>query len=106
MTKDKKLRRKVITTYTTQEFIDHLADQVQDRYRHGVRYFGLLAPQSMGKSYEVFMALLGQSRQPRPKRLRWAASIQTTFGYDPLIDSDGRRMYWAGRIAPDKREQP
>ncbi len=106
LTKDKKLRRKVITSYTTQEFIARLADQVQDHYRHGVRYFGLLAPQSIGKSYEVFMALLGQRHPPRPKRLRWAASIQTTFGYHPLLDSDGRPMYRVGRIAPDKREQP
>jgi hypothetical protein len=106
LTKDKKLRRKVITTYTPQEFIARLADQVQDRYRHGVRYFGLLAPQSIGKGYEVFMALLGQRRPPRPKRPRWAVSIQNTFGYHPLLDSDGRWMYWAGRIAPDKRNLP
>lgn len=106
LTKDKRLHRTVITTYTPQEFIARLTDQVQDRYRHGVRYFGLLAPQSIGKSYEVFMALLGQRRPPRPKRLRWAASIQKTFGKNPLLDSDGRRMYWVGRIAPDKREQP
>ena len=106
LTKDKKLRRKVITTYTTQEFIARLADQVQDRYRHGVRYFGLLAPQSIGKGYEVFRGLLGQHRPPRPKRLRWAASIQKTFGYHPLLDSDGRPMYWAGRIAPAKRDLP
>jgi hypothetical protein len=104
LTKDKKLGRTVTTVYTVREFIARLADQVPDRYRHGVRYFGLLAPQSIGKSYEVFLALLGQKREPRPRRIRWAESRQKTFGQDPLLDSDGHRMYWAGRIPPAKRE--
>jgi len=101
LTKDKKLGGKVTTTTcTAHEFIARLADQVPDRYRHGIRYFGLLAPQSIGKSYEVFLALLGQRRPPRPKHLRWAASIQKTFGQDPLLDRDGQRMYWVGRVSP------
>lgn len=100
MTKDKKLDRTVTTAYTAREFIACLADQVPDRYRHNVRYFGLLAPRSIGKSYVVFLALLGQKRQPRPRRIRWAASIRWTFQWDPLLDSDGKRMYWVGRIAP------
>jgi hypothetical protein len=104
LTKDKKLGRRVTTTCTTHEFIARLADQVPDRYRHGVRYFGLLAPQSIRKSYDAFLALLGQRRPPRPKRIRWAASIQKTFGQDPLLDSDGQRMYWVSRIAPVKLE--
>jgi hypothetical protein len=104
LTKDKKLGRTVTTVYPAREFIARLADQVLDRYRHGIRYFGLLAPQSIGKSYEVFLALLGQRRPPRPKRIRWAESIRWTFQRDPLLDSDGRRMYWAGRISPAKHE--
>lgn len=102
LTKDRKLGRTVTTTCTTQEFIGRLADQVPDRYRHGVRYFGLLAPQSICKSYEVFLALLGQRRPPQPKRIRWATSIQKIFGRNPLLDSDGQRMYWAGRVSPAK----
>ena len=104
LTKDKKLGRTVATTCTTHEFIARLAEQVPDRYRHGVRYFGLLAPQSIGKSYEVFLALLGQRRPPRPKRIHWAASIQKTFGRDPLLDSDGQRMHWVGRVSPARAE--
>ena len=104
LTKDKKQRRTVTTSYPTRDFIARLADQVPDRYRHGVRYFGLLAPQSIGTSYEVFLALLGQQRPPRPKRIPWAASIQKTFGQDPLLDGDGERMYWVGRVSPTKAE--
>jgi len=104
LTKDKKLGRTVTTVYPAREFIARLADQVPDRYRHGVRYFGLLAPQSIGKRYEVFLALLGQRRPPRPKRIPWAASIQNTFGQDPLLDSDGQRMHWVGRDSPAKTE--
>jgi hypothetical protein len=104
LTKDKKLGRMVTTTCTPREFIARLAGQVPDRYRHGVRYFGLLAPQSIGKSYEVFLALLGQRRPPIPKRIPWAASIQKTFGQDPLLDSGGQRMYRVGRVSPARAE--
>jgi hypothetical protein len=41
--------------------------------------------------------LLGQIQRPRPARLPWAKSIEKDFGYDPLIDSCGRRMFWVGR---------
>jgi hypothetical protein len=104
LTKDKKIGRTITTTCTIHEFITCLADQVPDRYRHGVRYFGLLAPQSICKNYEVFLALLGQRRPPRPKRIRWAASIQKTFGQDPLLDSSGQRMYLVGRVSPARAE--
>jgi hypothetical protein len=104
LTKDKKQGRTVTTNYPTHEFIARLAEQVPDRYRHGVRYFGLLAPQSYHASYEVFLALLGQRKPPRPKRIPWAASIQKTFGQDPLLDGDGQRMYWVGRVSPTKAE--
>lgn len=102
LTKDKKLRQTVTTSYTASEFIARLADQVPDRYRHAVRYFGLLAPRSFGKSYAVFWALLGQRRRPRPGRIPWAQSIRATFRRDPLLDSSGQRMYRTGRIPPVK----
>jgi hypothetical protein len=41
---------------------------IVQKQRFGTRF-------SMGKSYEVFLALLGQRRPPRPKRIRWAVSI-------------------------------
>jgi hypothetical protein len=103
LTKDRELGQSVITSYTDRELIARLADQVPDRYRHAVRYFGLLAPRSFGKSYAVFWALLGQRRRPRPGRIPWAQSIRATFGRDPLLDSEGERMYWMGRIPPVKR---
>jgi hypothetical protein len=104
LTKDKKQGRTVATTCTTREFIARLTEQVLDRYRHGVRYFGLIAPQSIGKSNEVFLALLGQQKPFRPKRIHWAALIEKTFGQDPLLDSNGQRMYWVGRVCPAKVE--
>lgn len=102
LTKDKKKKRTVVTTCTSREFIARLADQVPDRYRHGVRYFGLLAPRSISKSYEVFLALLGQRMRSRPKRIGWRASILSSFKWDPLLDSDGRTMYRVGRVSPVK----
>ncbi len=98
--KDKRLGQRVTITYSNDEFINRLSAQVPERYEHGVRYFGLLAPRSIAKRYEVFLALLGQSRPPRPRRFCWADSVHRTFGQNPLLDSDGKRMYWIGRIPP------
>ncbi|MBA3916596.1 MAG: transposase, partial [Acidobacteriales bacterium] len=100
LAKDKKLNRLITITYTTGDFIAGLADQVPDHYRHGVRYFGLLAPRC--KSYVVFWKLLSQVRRPRPRRISWAESIRRTFGRDPLLDSTGHRMYRVSRIATDR----
>jgi hypothetical protein len=102
--KDTKLNRRVEALYPTAEFITRLADQVPDRYRHGVRYFGLLAPRSNSKSYEVFLSLLGEDKPPRLRRFRWAASVHFAFGRNPLLDSDGRPMYWLGRTGPARSE--
>jgi hypothetical protein len=100
LAKDTKQNRRVETNCATHDFITRLADQVPDRYRHGVRYFGLLAPRCGQKSYAVFWALLGQRKPPRLKRFRWASSVHFAFKWNPLLDSEGRRMYWLGRISP------
>jgi hypothetical protein len=52
-----------------------------------------------GMSLQI-LALLGQRRPPRPKRIRWATSLQKTFGQDPLLDSNVQRMYWV-RAEPE-----
>jgi hypothetical protein len=45
-TKDLKEKREVITHYSVKAFVAVLAEHRPDRYRHAVRYFGLLAPVS------------------------------------------------------------
>lgn len=100
LAKDTKHNRRVETEYATPDFISRLADQVPDRYRHSVRYFGLLAPRCGQKSNAVFRALLGQTKPPRLKRFRWASSVHYAFKRNPLLDSEGRRMYWLRRISP------
>lgn len=45
-TKDLKKKRLVETHHSIEEFVVALAEHVPDRYRHGIRYFGLLAPWS------------------------------------------------------------
>ena len=35
-----------------------------------------------------------------PRRLRWATSLQKSFGVDPLLDREGKRMRWARRVPP------
>ena len=100
VTKDTRTQRTVETTYTPAEFLATLADHVPDRYRHTIRYFGLLAPRVKGHTHDAVFALLGQERLGKPRRLRWAASLQKSFGVDPLLDRDGQRMRWARRVPP------
>jgi hypothetical protein len=98
--KDLKLKRHVLTQYLIEEFVAVLADHVPDRYRHGMRYFGLLAPRSKGGTSAALFALLGQEKRARPHRLSWANSLRKHFGVDPLVDSGGRAMHWIGRLSP------
>jgi hypothetical protein len=100
VTKDTRTRRTVETSYTPSAFLAALADHVPDRYRHSVRYFGLLAPRLKSRTHDAAFALLGQERRQKPRRLRWASSLQSSFGVDPLLDRDGQRMRWSRRLSP------
>ena len=98
--KDLKLKRQLLTRYSIEEFVAVLAEHVPDRYRHGMRYFGLLAPSRKAQTSAALFALLGQEKRPRPPRLSWANSLRKHFGVDPLVDSEGRTMHWKGRLSP------
>ena len=100
LTKDKKLRRMVTTRYSIEQFIALWADQVPDRYRHAIRYFGLLAPGTKSRAWAALFALLGQERRPRPKRSSWRNSLRQCFGVDPLVDRTGEPMKWIRRQKP------
>ncbi len=100
LTKDTRKKRIVETTYTPAEFVATLAHHIPDRYRHNIRYFGLLSPRVKGRTHDAVFALLGQERLGKPRRLRWAASLKKSFGVDPLLDREGQRMRWARRLPP------
>ena len=100
LTKDTRTKQMVLTRSTTSDFLATLADHIPDRYRHNIRYFGLLSPRIKGRAHDAVFALLGQERLGKPWRFRWAASIKKCFGVDPLLDWDGTRMRWSGRIPP------
>ena len=100
VTKDTRTKRTVETTYTPAEFLTTLADHIPDRYRHNIRYFGLLAPRVKGRTHDAVFNLLGQERLGKPWPLRWAASLKKSFGVDPLLDREGQRMRWARRVSP------
>ena len=100
LTQDTRTRQRVMTRYTPADFLATLADHVPDRYRHTIRYFGLLAPRTKTRTHDTVFALLGQARQGKPRRLSWAASLRKSFGVDPLLDSRGERMRWIGRLKP------
>jgi hypothetical protein len=100
VTKDTRTKRTVETTYTPADFVAALADHVPDRYLHNVRYFGLLAPRVKSQTHDAVFALLGQTRLGKPRRLRWATSLQKSFGVDPLRDRNGERMRWVRRVPP------
>jgi hypothetical protein len=98
--KDTRQHRRTTVYFTTEEFIGRLTEHVPDRYRHAIRYFGLLAPR-LASGLSGAFTLLGQQERPPVARLPWAESIQKTYGRDPLIDSRGNRMHWIGRLSPD-----
>ncbi len=99
-TKDHKLKREVITKFSPEDFVRALADHVPDHYKHAIRYFGLLAPRSKGRTSAAVFTLLGQEKRPRPSRLSWAHSIKRAFGVDPLRDSTGQPMRLVARRVP------
>ena len=103
-TKDKILKRRVDVSYTPQEFVATLAEQVPNRYQHAIRYFGLLAPGSKARTSAALFLLLGQQKRSRPRRLSWAFSLRRDFGVDPLIDHRGQAMRWIGRLGPRAKE--
>jgi hypothetical protein len=98
--KDKKLKMQVSARHSPAGFVALLAEHVPDRYRHAIRYFGLVAPRSKHLATTAIFVLLGQKRRSRPHRPGWAFAIRRDFGRDPLIDSHGRPMFWAGRMSP------
>jgi hypothetical protein len=103
-TKDKKLRVRVEVQCSPKEFIDRWAQHIRERFQHAVRYFGLLAPRLLSQTLAGVFAILGQKRQPRPRPLSWAFSIERTFGKNPLVDQMGERMQWVRRVAPQGQE--
>jgi hypothetical protein len=103
--KDLRTKKWTITRYSTNDFVAALAEHVPDRYRHAIRYFGLLSPRTKGTTSAALFELLGQRKRPRPRRLRWAESIQKDFGRNPLIDSRGQRMQWVNRFRPEMKER-
>ena len=100
LTKDTKTKETVLDEIPKDEFIRILADQVPDRYRHSVRYYGLLAPRSRSRSFAIMFRLLNQIRRPRPSRLSWEEMIVKYFGRNPLIDSRGQSMKYVGPCFP------
>jgi hypothetical protein len=98
--KDKKLHRKVYVQCSQKEFIERWIQHIPERYRHAVRSFGLFAPRAIAHTMDAVFAILGQEHRTRPTPRRWAESIKSSFGRNPLLDSKDMRMKWVRRIAP------
>ena len=100
LAKDTRNKQFVLKRYTNEEFVSILMQHVPDRGRHAMRYFGLLSPRSKAQLWAGVFVLLRQQPRPHPPRLGWRWLRLKTFGTDPLQDSLGRTMHWAGRRAP------
>ena len=96
--KDTRTKSLVENRCSPEQFMTLLAQHVPGRYRHSMRYFGLLAPTVKGRIAAAVFALSNSTRRARPKRQSWAASIQKHFGKDPLKDSQGNRMRWVASL--------
>jgi len=97
LAKDTRAKRRVELQWPKEMFVDLLGEHVPDRYRHAMRYFGLLSPRSKRRTSTALFAVLKQKRRLRPARLSWANSLSRDFGMNPLIDSRGQPMRWIGR---------
>ena len=96
--KDLKQKQQVLTRYPIKDFVATLAEHVPDRYRHSIRYFGLLAPRSVRRTSTLLFVLLRQEKRHPARRLPWALSLRKHFGINPLADSNGQCMRWVGRL--------
>ncbi|MDA8216468.1 MAG: transposase [Dehalococcoidales bacterium] len=105
LAKDHKAHKTVELTLSQAEFVERLSHHVPDRYHHGVRYFGLLAPRCKGRLHDFLFHVLGQAPKERPRHLTWRYSINVSFGVDPLLDSKGQPMRRVARIAATRGPQ-
>jgi CRP-like cAMP-binding protein len=84
-TKDKRRSKEkgrevwVETALPAGEFVAALSEHVHDRYRHAIRYFGLLSPRTRPKTFAALFTVLGQRRRTRPPRLSWQESLKRYF---------------------------
>jgi Putative transposase/Transposase zinc-binding domain len=100
LAKDTRAKRVVELMWPKKMFVETLAEHVPDRYRHAMRYFGLLAPRSKRRTLPALFALLKQEKRCRPARLSWADSLCRDFGVNPRVDASGQLMRWTGRLKP------
>jgi hypothetical protein len=98
--KDTRTKTLLETSCAPAEFVAMLSQHVLDRYRHSMRYFGLLAPRTKRQTSAAIFSLLGQRQRPKPHRERWSDSLKKHFGVDPLIDKFGNRMRWVAHRQP------
>lgn len=100
LAKDRRKGRLVTLLWSKRKLVQALSQHVPDRYRHGMRYFGLLAPQSIARTSASIFSVPNQKRRPHPAPLSWPELSLRTFGKDPLIDSQGQRMHRVESLRP------
>jgi hypothetical protein len=100
-TQDHKLKKEVVTSYTSSMFINLLSQHVPDHYKHAVRHFGLLSPRSRGRTFGALFAQLRQARRAPLPHLSRAKSIEREFGVNPQMDTKGEIMRRVGRLPPN-----
>ena len=100
LTKDTATKATVLDEIPKEDFVQILADHVPDKYRHSIRYYGLLSPRARNRVFTSLYRFIGQTRRPRPRPLSWAELIRKSFNRNPLVDSCGRPMRYIGQYFP------
>jgi putative transposase len=75
--KDKILKRRVNISYTPEEFVAALAEHVPDRYQHGIRYFGMLAPRSNARTSAAVFWAVATTEAPLSTPIRLGVLAET-----------------------------
>jgi hypothetical protein len=90
--KDTRRKTYVEVRSTPAEFVAILAQHILDRYKHSMRYFGLLAPRTKRITSAGVFALLGQKQRPKPRRPLCYIEMKKRFNVDRLKDDFGNPM--------------
>ncbi len=78
--KDTRNNRQVAMRFSNEKFIHILMQQIPDRGRHNMRYYGLLAPRSKARIWDALFLFLKQ-KQPTPSTIELAVASSKNFRY-------------------------
>jgi Putative transposase len=98
--KDTRTQGALETRCTPARFVHLISQHVPDRYRHSMRYFGLLAPRTKRTTSAAIFLLLGQKQRSRPPAARMEELPAPRLSNRPASRYLGQTMHWVRSLRP------